>query len=87
MRGNLEIYRAPELLVHGMVHAMCPELSSPVFGCRDILGLLLVVPSIRLGTGAAPGTFCRAGAAGAPRRAGARAESGFWRKVVRTWRQ
>ena len=44
-------------------------------------------PTSRLGTGAAPGTFCRAGAAGASARPGARAEPGFWRKVVLTWRQ
>ena len=42
--------------------------------------------SIRLVTAAAPGTFCRAGAAGASARPGTRAEPGFWRKAVRTWR-
>ena len=38
-------------------------------------------------TGAASGTFCRAGAAGASARLGARAEPGFWRKAVRNCHQ
>ena len=38
----------------------------------------------RLVTGAAPGTFYRAGAVGESARPGARAELCFWRKAVRT---
>ena len=41
----------------------------------------------RLVTGAAPGSFCRAGAARSRCRAGARAERWFWRKAVKIWRE
>ena len=80
---NTEIFSgsfySKEILMVGLVyHNCCLFWSQGTQSNQRTVSEYSIFSEYRLVTGAAPGTFYRAGA---------RAERCFWRKPVRTWRQ